>query len=32
MILGPPAVYRVGDTFQPVLFPGLTIEVARLWP
>lgn len=32
MILGTPAVYRVGDTFQPVLFPGLTIEVARLWP
>ena len=29
---GPPKVYRVGETFQPVLFPGLSIEVARLWP
>jgi Uma2 family endonuclease len=29
---GPPTVYRVGDTFQPSLFPGLAIEVARLWP
>ena len=29
---GPPTVYRVGETFQPALFPGLSIEVARLWP
>jgi Uma2 family endonuclease len=29
---GTPTVYRVGDTFQPALFPGLAIEVARLWP
>jgi Uma2 family endonuclease len=29
---GPPTIYRVGDVFQPTLFPGLTIEVARLWP
>jgi Uma2 family endonuclease len=29
---GPPTVYRVGETIQPSLFPGLTIEVARLWP
>jgi Uma2 family endonuclease len=29
---GPPTIFRVGDLFQPALFPGLTIEVARLWP
>jgi Uma2 family endonuclease len=29
---GPPTIYRVGETFQPTLFPGLSIEVARLWP
>jgi hypothetical protein len=29
---GPPTVYRVGETFQPSLLPGLFIEVARLWP
>jgi Uma2 family endonuclease len=29
---GPPTVYHVGDAFRPALFPGLTIEVARLWP
>jgi Uma2 family endonuclease len=29
---GPPAVYRVGDTFRPALFPGLAVEVARLGP
>jgi Uma2 family endonuclease len=28
---GPPTIYRVGETFQPTLFPGLTIEVARIW-
>ena len=28
---GPPTVYRVGDRFQPAVFPGLVIEVARLW-
>ena len=29
---GPPASYRVGDSFEPLLFPGLAIEVTRLWP
>jgi Uma2 family endonuclease len=29
---GPPTVYGVGDVFRPALFPGLAIEVARLWP
>ena len=29
---GPPTIYRVGDVFRPAVFPGLTIEVARLWP
>lgn len=29
---GPPTIYRVGETFQPALFPGLSIEVARVWP
>jgi hypothetical protein len=29
---GRPTVYSVGDAFRPALFPGLTIEVARLWP
>lgn len=29
---GPPTVYRVGETFQPALFPGLSVQVARLWP
>lgn len=29
---GPPTIYRVGETFQPALFPGLSIDVARLWP
>jgi Uma2 family endonuclease len=29
---GPPSVYGVGDVFQPVLFPGLAIEISRLWP
>jgi Uma2 family endonuclease len=28
---GPPTVYRVGDIFCPALFPGLAIEIARLW-
>jgi Uma2 family endonuclease len=28
---GPPTIYRVGDVFRPVIFPGLAIEVARLW-
>ena len=28
---GPPTVYRVGDVFQPALFPGLAIEIASLW-
>jgi len=27
---GPPTVYGVGDVFRPALFPGLSIEVARL--
>jgi Uma2 family endonuclease len=29
---GQPTIYRVGETFQPALFPGLSIEVAGLWP
>jgi Uma2 family endonuclease len=29
---GPPTIYRVGDIFRPAIFPGLAIEVARLWP
>jgi Uma2 family endonuclease len=29
---GPPTIYRVGETFQPTLFPGLSIDVTRLWP
>jgi Uma2 family endonuclease len=28
---GEPGVYRVGDVFHPALFPGLALEVARLW-
>ena len=28
----PPTIYRAGDLFRPALFPGLTVEVARLWP
>jgi Uma2 family endonuclease len=29
---GPPTIYSEGDVFEPALFPGLTIEIARLWP
>jgi Uma2 family endonuclease len=29
---GQPTIYGVGDIFEPALFPGLAIEVARLWP
>ena len=29
---GPPTVYGVGDVFEPALFPGLAIEITRLWP
>jgi Uma2 family endonuclease len=28
---GPPSIYRLGDTFRPAIFPGLAIEIARLW-
>jgi Uma2 family endonuclease len=28
---GQPVTYRSGDVFRPTLFPGLEIEVARLW-
>jgi Uma2 family endonuclease len=28
---GSRTVYRVGETFQPTVFPGLSIEVAHLW-
>jgi Uma2 family endonuclease len=29
---GPPTIYGPGDIFKPAPFPGLTIQVARLWP
>jgi len=28
---GEPASFGVGDVFRPALFPGLEIDVARLW-
>lgn len=28
---GEPVTYRSGEVFRPTLFPGLEIEVARLW-